>query len=115
MPDLASEASAQLDQLDLTVMILIENFNNYGVVRANALSIMSHIGGAGARDVDALLSKLKRLKVIEDHHEFKDDVVITDLGNEVLVRDVQGWQPGTREIARRDVLRTLRLEAASRN
>jgi hypothetical protein len=113
MPDLASQASAQMDHRDIIVMTLIERFNHEGVTRPNALSVAAHIKGAPINGVEVVLRRLARLEVLELLPETNNttDYYVTSLGAEVLERDIEGWQPSSRENARRETYARLAAEA----
>lgn len=113
MSDLASQAAAQMDYRDTLVLILLERFNHEGVTRPNALAVMSHIKGAPSVGVVALLNKLKRLDAIELLPEPGNttDYYVTELGSEVLQREVEGWEPSSRENKRREMYSRMATEA----
>lgn len=104
---LLDHASMHTDKADLIILSHVETIRDQKQP-ATPSAVASLIGGAPVRDVSKRMQALWHLQLVELTTDNTDGVQLTELGAELLRRELIGWSPSIREERRRDwsMLRT---------
>ena len=100
---LVDNASKNTDQADMAILMMIETVRDQKQP-ATASAVASLIGGAPVGDVGYRLRKMRHLGLVEEFQASNLDLPtfwLTEMGVELLRRDVEGWSPSPREEQRR--------------
>jgi hypothetical protein len=98
---LLDRRSKQTDQADLAVMAVVETVCDQRQP-ATASAVASLIGGAPVRSVALRLYRLWGLGLLDVYTSDPTRYRVTQMGAELLARDLVGWTPSPREQQRRD-------------
>jgi hypothetical protein len=94
-------ASAHTDQADLVILAHVETIRDQDQP-ATPSAVASLIGGAPLLEIARRLERLWQLGVVEPARlQAFDTYQLTEMGAELLRRDLVGWQPSEREDRRR--------------
>jgi hypothetical protein len=91
-------AAANTDQADLVILSHVETIRDQ-MQPATASAVASLIGGAPVREIGSRIVRLARMGLVEP----SPDVTwqLTEMGAELLRRELVGWSPSEREERRR--------------
>lgn len=98
---LLGSASSNTDQADLAILAIVETIRDQEQP-ATASAVASLIGGAPVLMVLKRLWKMNDLGLVEMMVE-PGSFQLTELGCELMRRDMVGWTPSLREEARRQL------------
>lgn len=101
---LLSQASAHTDQADLVILSHVETIRDQ-MQPATASAVASMIGGAPVTSISFRMNMLKGYRLLE--FASSTSFQLSEIGAELLRRDLLGWSPSPREEERR----TLELRA----
>jgi hypothetical protein len=97
---LIDDAVSRTDQADLVILANVETIRDQKEP-ATASAVASLIGGAPVRQVSLRLYKLQHLGCLELTRT-QDSYRLTEMGAELLRRELVGWSPSIREENRRN-------------
>jgi hypothetical protein len=94
-------ASAHTDQADLVILSHVETIRDQEQP-ATPSAVASLIGGAPLKEISRRLERLWQMGVVEPARlQAFDTYQLTEMGSELLRRDLPGWSPSLREDERR--------------
>jgi aspartate 1-decarboxylase len=106
---LLDQAARDVDQADLVILAHVETIRDQKKP-ATATSVATMIGGAPVRAVATRLLKLRSQQLTERSLDYYGSHQLTQMGCELLLRELVNWSPSMREQRRRDT--TLSRAAA---
>jgi hypothetical protein len=105
-------ASAHTDQADLVILSHVETFRDQQQP-ATPSAVASLIGGAPVRQISQRLARLHNLGLVESDYPVTT-YQVTEMGVELLRRDLLGWTPSEREETRRWMAIAHKVNGSSR-
>jgi len=99
---LLNNAAAKTDNADLVILANVETIRDQSQP-ATASAVASLIGGAPVREVAKRLHHLAHLGCLEGVPHQDAAYALSELGAELLRRDLIGWSPSKREDRRREM------------
>src|SRR4051812_23445460 len=93
---LIDQRAAQVDAADLVILAHVETLRGQNLP-ATSSAVASLIGGARAEDITKRTFQLARLGLVEVEPLTYHGMQLTQLGAEVMDREVIGWSPSKRE------------------
>lgn len=98
---LIDKAVSNSDKADLVILANVETIRDQEEP-ATASAVASLIGGAPVREVDRRLRKLVYYGALEADPSNNPSYYLSELGAELLRRELVGWSPSKREDRRRE-------------
>jgi len=98
---LLDKATANSDKADLIILSNVETIRDQGEP-ATASAVAALIGGAPVREIDRRLRKLVYYGCLEADPSNNPNYYVSELGAELLRRELVGWSPSKREDRRRE-------------
>jgi hypothetical protein len=98
---LIDQRAAQVDSADLVILAHVETLRGQNLP-ATSSAIASLIGGATGGAISSRMARLAKLRLVEANLGPGVSWQLTQLGAEVMDREVIGWSPSKREQERRD-------------
>jgi repressor of nif and glnA expression len=97
---LIDRAAALTDEADLIILANVETIRDQNQP-ATASAIASLIGGSPVLAILKRIHKMENMGLVEPHSVY-GVYQLTEMGCELLRRELVGWSPSAREQARRD-------------